>query len=92
MEPGEHFGLLARERSSVDKLLMFLQCSVSCGEGQQNREILCKATYSRATLPFSECDLPSRPVETMSCTMPGCPAASSSTHSNSSDRVANVSS
>ncbi|XP_062509087.1 A disintegrin and metalloproteinase with thrombospondin motifs 6-like [Corticium candelabrum] len=52
-------------------------CSVSCGEGQQNREILCKATYSRATLPFSECDLPSRPVETMSCTMPGCPAASS---------------
>ncbi|XP_051896608.1 ADAMTS-like protein 3 [Pristis pectinata] len=51
------------------------KCSVSCGEGIQRRDWVCRkltAVRHQVTVPHALCSEPSRPPVVQTCTMPAC--------------------
>lgn len=48
------------------------QCSVSCGPGQQTREVMCVGSGA-TRLEEAACRALARPSHTQTCTMPACP-------------------
>lgn len=49
------------------------QCSASCGDGVQRRQVLCRAG-ERRTSPESGCSARSRPPSSRSCRLADCPS------------------
>lgn len=50
---------------------VYFQCSVTCGTGRSQREVLC-VSEAGMTRPSSECDNP-KPRNTKRCTLHNCP-------------------
>lgn len=59
---------------TLSKLLpgLFFQCSASCGDGIQRREVSCRFRDRRSPLE-SSCSQRSRPASTQSCRLADCP-------------------
>lgn len=51
-----------------------LQCSVSCGGGQQQREVNCVSERDLAVMPNSLCEKISKPETLRKCNMQECKA------------------
>lgn len=60
-------------KCKFSKLLpVCLQCSVSCGGGQQQREITCVRAEDRALMPNNVCETKSKPDTLRKCNLHDC--------------------
>jgi Thrombospondin type 1 domain len=50
-----------------------LQCSVSCGVGQAQRQVVCTSLDGSPASPDELCAHIDRPTDVVQCTMPDCP-------------------
>lgn len=49
-----------------------LQCSVSCGGGQQQRQVSCVSDLTLDEVPSSQCEKSSKPETLRKCNMQEC--------------------
>lgn len=57
-------------------ICLYLQCSVSCGQGTTTRQVVCM-NISDQVVDISECDPDDQPATEQECAMPQCPSRSS---------------